>query len=90
MSAGVTAMPDLGQQRTLSSRPGSGIVKRDRPPRKLSPIEFRYGRYRMDKAAEKRCRKNAKRLRDWHASLAHGIPNRWTAWPHPWEASHGE
>jgi len=54
----MSAMPDLGQQRTLSSRPGSGIVKRSggRSPTRgrALPMETRV----------KRLRKNVKRHRD--------------------------
>lgn len=61
-AAAIVAMPDLGQQRTLSSRPGTGIVKRTgaRSPRRDSA--------RQAAAQAKRERKNAKRWRDFHES----------------------
>lgn len=84
LAAGLSALPNMGQQRTLGLRPGSGIVRRDGPAPK------RRDSARQAAAQAKRERKGAKRMRDWHACLAHGIPGRWTAWPHPWEASHGQ
>lgn len=62
LAAGLSALPQLGQQRTLSSRPGSGIVKRSggRSPRPEKTMAIRI----------KRLRKNVKRHRDaircWH------------------------
>ncbi len=52
-----TAMPDLGQQRTLSSRPGSGLVRSSGRPKP------RRDRPRQHAANVKREWKNAKRRR---------------------------
>lgn len=56
LGAAMAAMPDLGQQRTLSSRPGSGLVRATGRPKRDSERQMR--------AVLKRRRKNDKRWRD--------------------------
>jgi hypothetical protein len=62
LAAGLSALPDLGQQRTLSSRPGTGIVARSRPAKRRRDAE------REMRAVLKRRRKNALRLRHWQGA----------------------
>jgi len=54
------AGPALAEPRGITLQPGSGIVKRDRPPRRRDAA-------RQADAQAKRERKNAKRYRDWIA-----------------------
>jgi hypothetical protein len=72
MSAGG---PALAEPRTLGLRPGSGIVKRNRPPRRSDGA-------RQAAAQAKRERKNAKRREDWNRCwLGQGTTWKGRYWP---------
>ena len=64
LGAGMATLPYLGQQRTLSQRPGSGLVRASGRPPKPTAYERKRDAWRMALAENKRARKNAKRWRD--------------------------
>lgn len=63
--AAAIAMPPLGQRRALDVLDGPAVRWLDRPPR-----DRRRDPERQAKAAERRARRNAKRLRDWQRDEA--------------------
>ena len=81
VAAGIGALPDLGQQRTLSSRPGSGLVRsagRPKPRRDAA---------RQAAAQAKRERKNVKRIRDFNR--CHVMNDARREWPYAKGVSRG-
>lgn len=69
----MAGMPNLGQQRTLGIRPGSGIVRR------TGPAPRRRDATRQAAAQAKRDRKDAKRARDAQRAANGQECARWCA-----------